>query len=89
MLMSRVTESKIVISLICLFRILGNQIVEKENLQDISLQSLQWLESRGLFGGGGVLHTNNKGTNINNNSGSSADIVTSANASGDPQFLGM
>ena len=64
-----------------------NKITEKETLQDISLQSLQWLESRGLFGGGGgTLQNNSKGVN---NSGSAADVVTSVNASSSHQFLGM
>ena len=62
------------------------RITEKETLQDISLQSLQWLESRGLFGGGGgTLQNKSKGVN---NSGSATDIVTSVNASGSHQLLG-
>ena len=47
------------------------------------MQSLQWLESRGLFGGGGGLrYSSNKGLNINSNSGNGSNVVTSANASG-------
>ena len=54
------------------------------------MQSLQWLESRGLFGGGGGLrYSSNKGLNINSNSGNGSNVVTSANASGNQQLLGM
>ena len=75
---------------ICLLKIEGQPIIQKENLQDISLQSLQWLESRGLFGGGGGLrYSSNKGLNINSNSGNGSNVVTSANASGNQQLLGM
>ena len=66
--------------------------MEKENLQDISLQSLQWLESRGLFGGGGgnMHHMGStKGLNINSNSGNGSNVVTSESASGNHQRLGM
>ena len=66
--------------------------MEKENLQDISLQSLQWLESRGLFGGGGgnMNHMgSSKGLNINSNSGNGSNVVTSESASGTHQRLGM
>ena len=75
---------------ILLLIILGQPIIQKENLQDISLQSLQWLESRGLFGGGGGLrYSSNKGLNINSNSGNGSNVVTSATASGNQQLLGM
>ena len=62
----------------------GRPIMEKENLQDISLQSLQWLESRGLFGGGGggSMHHMGSNKNINSNSGNGPNVVTSSNASG-------
>ena len=63
--------------------------MEKENLQDISLQSLQWLESRGLFGGGGSMHHMGSNKNLNNNSGNATNVVTSASASGNHQNLGM
>ena len=73
-----------------ILKIKGRPIIEKENLQDISLQSLQWLESRGLFGGGGGMHHgSNKGLNINSNSGNGSNVVTSASASGNHQLLGM
>ena len=70
----------------------GRPIMEKENLQDISLQSLQWLESRGLFGGGGgggSMHHMGSNKNINSNSGNGPNVVTSSNASGNHQLLGM
>ena len=70
----------------------GRPIMEKENLQDISLQSLQWLESRGLFGGGGgggSMHHMGSNKNLNNNSGNGTNVVTSASASGNHQNLGM
>ena len=72
------------------YMIIGRPIMEKENLQDISLQSLQWLESRGLFGGGGggSMHHMGSNKNINSNSGNGPNGVTSSNASGNNQLLG-